>query len=143
MTAKLDYSSFKADALTAGVLVDVSSFAENIGFRIPVYFTSDCWAMHVWKPESYDRRFEEERRVSDILWELRNDLTSLRLHKRDLSPRDLMSFQFKLYVGTLPEALTEWITFESASEVGDSGKRRLLSRMARKASHVEEAKHTD
>lgn len=60
----------RADAITDGVLVDVSETAKELGFRFPVALTSGAWHEAVALNE-HDEGQDEPGRLWDVLWMLR------------------------------------------------------------------------
>jgi hypothetical protein len=57
----------RAEALEEGVLVDVTSTAQEAGFRIPVALTRAVWESYVSVPPKV-RAQDERGRLWDILW---------------------------------------------------------------------------
>lgn len=63
----------REQAITDGVLVDVSSVASNSGFQIPVAVTSTVWELYIeWTDEDSDKQTiqDESGRLADVLWML-------------------------------------------------------------------------
>ena len=63
----------RAQALEDGVLVDLTEWAKETGFVIPVACTSALWQGHIVPPERTRAGGQSERgRVHDLLWMLFN-----------------------------------------------------------------------
>jgi len=61
----------RAQALTDGVLVEVSKVAQEVGFRVPVAMTAAAWAKAVqWTDEDSRRQTvqDESGRLWDVVW---------------------------------------------------------------------------
>lgn len=63
---ELIYSYTRADALRDGVLVDVSEFAREFGFVLPVAVTQAVWAGYIEVPDAVPWQ-DEKGRLADIL----------------------------------------------------------------------------
>ena len=71
----------RAQALSDGVLVDVSQLAQEAGFRCPTALTQAVWEQHVRVPEGVSDQ-DETGRLWDILWMLRCAIVRLQqLHR--------------------------------------------------------------
>ena len=67
--APVIYSYTRAQAIEDGVLVDLSEWASETGFRIPVACTSTVWHQYVVPPEGTLELGQSERgRAHDLLW---------------------------------------------------------------------------
>lgn len=63
------YSYTRAQAIEDGVLVDLTDWAKETGFRIPVACTSAVWHGYVVPPEGVKDLGQSERgRAHDLLW---------------------------------------------------------------------------
>lgn len=61
------YQYSRAQAITDGVLVDVTETANELGFRAPVAVTAAVWSRCVaWQNEEADQ--DEQGRLRDVLW---------------------------------------------------------------------------
>ena len=69
--APLIYRYTRAQAIEDGVLIDLSSWASETGFRIPVACTQAVWADHIEPPEGTVEAGQSQRgRGHDVLWML-------------------------------------------------------------------------
>ena len=69
--APLIYSYSRKQALEDGVLVDLTSWAGETGFRIPVACTRSVWTDHIKPPEGTIEAGQSERgRAHDMIWML-------------------------------------------------------------------------
>ena len=65
------YSYTRKQAIEDGVLVDLTNWASESGFTIPVACTSTVWHQYVVPPEGTKELGQSERgRCSDVLWML-------------------------------------------------------------------------
>lgn len=65
------FSYTRAQALEDGVLVDLTEWARETGFRIPVACTADVWHRYVTPPHGTRELGQSERgRAHDVLWML-------------------------------------------------------------------------
>ena len=63
------YSYTRAQAIEDGVLVDLTEWARETGFRIPVACTSAVWHGHIVPPAGTRKLGQSERgRAHDLLW---------------------------------------------------------------------------
>jgi hypothetical protein len=60
----------RADAIRAGVLIDVTAVAHEAGIRYPVAVTAAVWAECVAVPPGVERQ-DEAGRLWDVVWMLR------------------------------------------------------------------------
>jgi hypothetical protein len=61
----------RQDALADGILIDISSYAREVGFLIPVAITESAWAECVaWNDTDTRRKIyqDEEGRLWDLVW---------------------------------------------------------------------------
>ncbi|CAM8635820.1 hypothetical protein MCEMSEM22_00785 [Comamonadaceae bacterium] len=75
----LNYGYSRAQAISDGVLVDVSTMAKEAGFTVPVALTSSAWSDCVeWGDRDSSRQThqDESGRLWDVLWMAR--LTAVR-----------------------------------------------------------------
>lgn len=69
--APIIFSYTRAQAIAAGVLVDLTEWAKETGFRIPVACTAAVWHEYVVPPEDTKPQGQSERgRGHDLLWML-------------------------------------------------------------------------
>ena len=69
--APVIYSYTRKQAIEDGVLVDLTEWAEESGFTIPVACTSTVWNQHIVQPEGTKELGQSERgRAHDLLWML-------------------------------------------------------------------------
>lgn len=65
------YSYTRAQAIEDGVLVDLTEWARETGFRIPVACTSEVWHRYISPPAGTRELGQSERgRAHDVLWML-------------------------------------------------------------------------
>lgn len=65
------YSYSRAQAMEDGVLVDLSAWARETGFTIPVACTAAVWNQHIVPPGDTQKIGQSERgRAHDLLWML-------------------------------------------------------------------------
>ena len=63
------FSYTRKQAIEDGVLVDLSSWAAETGFRIPVACTHEAWHGHIVPPQGTRELGQSERgRAHDVLW---------------------------------------------------------------------------
>ena len=69
--APVIYRYTRAQAIDDGVLVDLSTWAKETGFSIPVACTAAVWNQYVVPPEGTKELGQSERgRAHDVLWML-------------------------------------------------------------------------
>ena len=69
--APVIFSYTRAQAIEDGVLVDLTAWAKETGFRIPVACTSTVWHGYIVPPEGTKELGQSERgRGHDLLWML-------------------------------------------------------------------------
>lgn len=69
--APIVYQYSRKQAIEDGVLVDLTSWASETGFRIPVACTQSVWADHIEPPEGTAEMGQSERgRAHDLIWML-------------------------------------------------------------------------
>ncbi|MCB9851912.1 MAG: hypothetical protein H6819_02355 [Phycisphaerales bacterium] len=65
------YSYTRAQAIDDGVLIDLTEWARETGFRIPVACTAAVWHEYIVPPQSTRELGQSERgRAHDVLWML-------------------------------------------------------------------------
>lgn len=64
------HSYTRQEAIADGVLIDVTTTAQEAGFRFPVALTAAVWAEYVTVPDGLEGQ-DEAGRLWDILWMLR------------------------------------------------------------------------
>ena len=63
------FSYTRAQAIEDGVLVDLTAWAKETGFRIPVACTSTVWNGYIVPPAGTEKLGQSERgRAHDLLW---------------------------------------------------------------------------
>ena len=90
----------RADALSDGMLVDVSEMAREAGFRIPVAVTTSVWEECIYWPEDEANGYGQstDGRLWDVLFMAHCEIAQARGNEQDL--------EYKLNViprGTKPE----------------------------------------
>ena len=69
--APVIFSYTRAQAIEDGVLVDLSEWAKETGFKIPVACTSEVWHSYITPPKGTRELGQSERgRAHDVLWML-------------------------------------------------------------------------
>lgn len=69
--APVIFSYTRAQAIEDGVLVDLTEWAKETGFRIPVACTAEVWHRYITPPTSTRELGQSERgRAHDVLWML-------------------------------------------------------------------------
>lgn len=58
----------REDALEDGVLIDATEQAAEVGFKIPVALTGNCWARCVAVPEPLEGQQDVDGRLWDVLY---------------------------------------------------------------------------
>ena len=67
--APVIFSYTRAQAIEDGVLIDLTEWAKETGFRIPVACTSTVWHQYIVPPEGTKELGQSERgRAHDVLW---------------------------------------------------------------------------
>ena len=106
----LIFSYTRAQAITDGVLVDVTETAKEAGFRVPVALTHAAWAECVAVPEDAEGQ-DEAGRLWDVLW-------MCRLYSRQLMAGPVI--QFRLSVMKEKDRL-EVVTLKAVCGPADDG----------------------
>lgn len=69
--APVIFSYTRDEAIEDGVLVDLSEWAKETGFKIPVACTSEVWHSYITAPQGTRELGQSERgRAHDVLWML-------------------------------------------------------------------------
>ena len=69
------FSYTRAQAIEDGVLVDLTEWAKETGFRIPVACTATVWQRYIVPPPGTKELGQSERgRAHDLLWMLWNNI---------------------------------------------------------------------
>ena len=69
--APVIFSYTRAQAIEDGVLIDLTEWAKETGFRIPVACTAAVWHQYIVPPEGMKELGQSERgRAHDLLWML-------------------------------------------------------------------------
>lgn len=81
--ATVIFSYTRAQAIEDGVLVDLTDWAKETGFRIPVSCTSEVWHRYITPPAGTRELGQSERgRTHDVLWMLFVAIQRQSAHKR-------------------------------------------------------------
>lgn len=107
----------REQAITDGVLVDVSSVASNSGFQIPVAVTSTVWERYIeWTDEDSDKQTiqDESGRLADVLW---------MLYLACKENKDESSIKYELYIIPRDDFSKNpvLVTLKSVISGGDAG----------------------
>ena len=103
------YVYSRADAISDGVLVDVSQMAKGAGFQYPVAVTRTVWDGYVVPDERARLRGQSEQgRLWDVLWML-----------RQAARRGGNTILFQLYV-IMKEKQKQLVTLKSVCGPGDT-----------------------
>ena len=82
--APVIFSYTRAQAIEDGVLVDLTAWAKETGFRIPVACTSTVWHGYIVPPEGTKELGQSERgRGHDLLWMLYNGIRGSKRTERE------------------------------------------------------------
>ena len=86
--APVIYSYTRAQAIEDGVLIDLTDWAKETGFKIPVACTSTVWNKYITPPNGTKELGQSERgRAHDLLWMLYTTI------KRSPAGQDRLNFQ--------------------------------------------------
>jgi len=108
------FSYTRAQAIDDGVLVDLTEWAEETGFKIPVACTATVWQRYIVPPEATQGFGQSERgRAHDLLWMLFNAIRSDASHNPD-------RLLFKLIFLQAPRK-QETVTLKAICGPGDHG----------------------
>ncbi len=88
-SAPVIFSYTRAQAIEDGVLVDLTSWAAETGFKIPVACTATVWHRYIALPEGTKELGQSERgRAHDLLWML-----YCGIRRSDAASQDQLRFQ--------------------------------------------------
>ncbi len=108
------FSYTRAQAIEDGVLVDITEWAKEVGFKFPVACTAAVWQGHIVPPAGTKELGQSERgRCHDLLWMLRCAIRASRETKSDL-------VYFEVAFVTRAEK-TETVKLKSICGPGDQG----------------------
>ena len=110
------FSYTRKQAIEDGVLVDLTEWAKETGFRIPVACTSAVWHEYIVPPEGTRSLGQSERgRAHDALWML---YTSIRASKRNGEGDDRLFYKV-IFLQT--PRRQETVTLKAICGPGDNG----------------------
>lgn len=113
--APVIFSYTRAQALEDGVLVDLTSWAKETGFKIPVACTSEVWHRYIVPPAGTRELGQSERgRAHDVLWMLFLSIQG----SRKTTDKDRLLFKV-LFLQT--PSRTETVSLKSICGPGDRG----------------------
>jgi len=109
----------RAQAIADGVLVDLTPWAKETGFTIPVACTSAIWDGYIVPPESAKGSGQSERgRCHDLLWMLLQSIRS----RKDQAPTDGEELLFFEVVFLQAPGKTLTVQLKAHCGPGDDGK---------------------
>ncbi len=112
--APVIFSYTRAQAIEDGVLVDLTDWAKETGFRIPVACTSTVWQGHVVPPDGTKELGQSERgRAHDLLWML-----YVAIRRSGSAKSDQLRYQVIFVVNGGKQ---ETVTLKSICGPGDDG----------------------
>lgn len=112
--APIIYRYTRAQAIEDGVLIDLTAWAKETGFRIPVACTDSVWNSYIVPSDELRELGQSERgRAHDLLWMLR---LAIRAHPADGEMRDRA--QFRVIFQTSPRR-HQTVTLKSICGPGD------------------------
>lgn len=112
--APVIFSYTRAQAIEDGVLVDLTEWAKETGFRVPVACTSAVWHGYVVPPRGTEALGQSERgRAHDVLWML---FVAIKAAKAPCQDQLLYRVLFLLAPGR-----TEEVTLKAHFGPGDDG----------------------
>jgi hypothetical protein len=110
------FSYTRAQAIEDGALVDLTEWAKEAGFRIPVACTSAVWHEYIVPPEGTRALGQSERgRAHELLWMMCN---AIRASKHSDETDDLL--HFKVIFLQAPRR-QETVTLNAICGPGDDG----------------------
>lgn len=122
--APVIYSYTRAQAIEDGVLVDLTAWAQETGFKIPVACTCEVWHRYIVPPEGTRELGQSERgRGHDLLWMLIVAIKRQSAHKRAEGNGDAASddrLQYEVLFLQAPNR-HETVTLKSICGPGDHG----------------------
>jgi hypothetical protein len=114
--APVIFSYTRKQAIEDGVLVDLTAWAKETGFRIPVACTSALWQGYIVPPAGTRQLGQSERgRAHDVLWML-----FLSIQQRAAIQIDNDCLQFAVIFLQAPQR-QETVTFKAICGPGDDG----------------------
>ena len=112
--APVIFSYTRAHAIEDGVLVDLSAWAKETGFKVPVACTAAVWQRYIVPPPKTEGFGQSERgRVHDLLWMLYVAIKASKNAKRDQILYQVLFLQ-------APDR-TEEVTLKAHFGPGDDG----------------------
>ncbi len=112
--APVIFSYTRAQAIEDGVLVDLTKWAAETGFKIPVACTTTVWHQYIVPPEGTKELGQSERgRVHDLLWML---YVNIRRNKSACHDQLLFKVIF-----LMAHERQETVTLKAISGPGDKG----------------------
>lgn len=122
--APVIYSYTRAQAIEDGVLVDLTAWAQETGFKIPVACTSEVWHRYIVPPPRTKEFGQSERgRAHDLLWMLFVAIKRQSAHKRAAGNGQAASddrLQYEVLFLQAPNR-HESVTLKSICGPGDHG----------------------
>lgn len=116
--ANLIYSYTRADAIRDGVLIDVSTTAQEAGFVVPVAVTEALWAEFVaTNTEDAAEGQSENGRLWDVLWMASNAARTLKRQKAGEGPRTELRYKLSVRHG----GVSKEVELKLMSHAGDNG----------------------
>lgn len=122
--APVIFSYTRAQAIDDGVLVDLTEWAKETGFRIPMACTSEVWHRYITPPEGTRDLGQSERgRAHDVLWMLFVAIKRQTAHNRAEDNGPARSDDCLLYEVIFLQAPSrhETVTLRSICGPGDDG----------------------
>ena len=113
-SAPVIFSYTRAQAIEDGVLVDLTEWAKEAGFKVPVACTSTIWQAYVVPPPGTDAFGQSERgRGHDVLWMLYVSIKTGKNAQRD-------QILYRVLFMQAPDK-TEEVTLKAHFGPGDGG----------------------
>lgn len=122
--APVIFSYTRAQAIEDGVLVDLTAWAKETGFKIPVACTSEVWHSYIEPPIGTCKLGQSERgRAHDLLWMLFVAIKRQAAHSQGRNRGDRESVDQLLYKVIFLQAPNrpETVTLKSICGPGDQG----------------------
>jgi len=112
--ASVIFSYTRAQAIEDGVLVDLTAWARETGFAVPVACTATVWQGYMVPPPGTESFGQSERgRAHDLLWMLFVAIKASKEPKRNQIPYRVLFLQ--------ASGKTEEVTFKAHFGPGDDG----------------------
>ena len=112
------FSYTRAQAIEDGVLVDLTPWAKETGFKVPVACTSTVWNGYIVPPEAMKSWGQSERgRAHDLLWML---FVAIRSRKDKAPPEGPDLLYYEVLFQQEPEKTTT-VQFKAHCGPGDQG----------------------